>query len=131
MTPALTLTVTYGSRPNAKVDAYVPAGAQGKHPTILVFHGGGIVSGDRGQNPIFPYWLADASLEKGWVFLSAGYSLLPKHTGYDILDDVQRRTNRFSQVGGEEVVPSTMARKILLHVAYTWGPRFAGIEGRE
>ncbi|KAH8917901.1 alpha/beta-hydrolase [Atractiella rhizophila] len=89
MTPPPTFTSTYGSRPNSKVDVYLPSAAQGKLPTVLFFHGGGIVTGDRGQNPIFSYWLADGTLEKGWVFLSAGYSLLPKHTGYDILDDVQ------------------------------------------
>ncbi|EIN14616.1 alpha/beta-hydrolase [Punctularia strigosozonata HHB-11173 SS5] len=84
------ITVTYSRADglDIKLDVYVPEGVSGSAPAVLFFHGGGLASGDR-RDLWFPSWLKDASLERGWCFLSADHRLLVPFTAHDILADVR------------------------------------------
>lgn len=59
-----------------RLDFYPAASTSGGHaPCVLVLHGGGWDSGDRGQFPEFNRWLAG----EGYAVASLDYRLAPKH----------------------------------------------------
>ncbi|TEB40197.1 alpha/beta-hydrolase [Coprinellus micaceus] len=55
-------------------------------PAVLFFHGGGLTVGNR--TSWFPYWMQKRFTEKGYLFMSADYRLLPPSTGREIVEDV-------------------------------------------
>jgi len=96
MSATIPVTVTLDYSARHKLDIYLPApDAQvqaskvGGLPTVIFFHGGGLVFGTREQNFIFPYWLLEQTLAEGWAFISADYSKLPAYTAHDMIDDVR------------------------------------------
>ncbi|MCB1228055.1 MAG: alpha/beta hydrolase [Verrucomicrobiales bacterium] len=54
------------------LDVYAPANAKGL-PVVFWIHGGGWVTGDKGDVALKPEWFMD----KGFVFVSTNYRLLP------------------------------------------------------
>src|SRR4051794_37416325 len=67
--------ITYGD-PNDKfqmLDVYAPTGAKNL-PVIFWIHGGGWQAGDKAEVRLKP----QAFVEKGFVFVSINYRLLPK-----------------------------------------------------
>ena len=71
--------------PRQKVDIYAPEGA--KHlPVVFWIHGGGWQAGDRTNIQAKPQAFAD----KGFVFVSTGYRLLPDVDMGTIIRDVAR-----------------------------------------
>src|SRR5881394_4507355 len=58
--------------PRQRVDIYAPAGAKNL-PVVFWIHGGGWQAGDRTNVQVKPQAFAD----KGFVFVSTGYRLLP------------------------------------------------------
>ncbi len=69
-----------------KLDLYRPDNSPGKHPTVLLIHGGGWIFGDKGQYKSLAQELAKA----GYVAVSLNYRLSPKFHFPAALDDVQR-----------------------------------------
>ncbi|KAJ0416830.1 Alpha/Beta hydrolase protein [Aspergillus carlsbadensis] len=61
----------------------------GQRPTIIRFHGGGLIMGDSLYPQFWPQWLSDLALEHGAVIVSPNYRLLPEATGLDIYDDLE------------------------------------------
>ncbi|KAJ6584036.1 Alpha/Beta hydrolase protein [Mycena vulgaris] len=56
-------------------------------PTVVYFHGGGLTVGNR--TSWFPTWMKERIVAAGCVFISADYSLLPRATVHDIIDDIK------------------------------------------
>ncbi|NBR85543.1 MAG: hypothetical protein EBT61_08555 [Verrucomicrobia bacterium] len=79
--------VPYGdpANPRQKVDIYSPAGAKGL-PVIFWIHGGGWQGGDRTLIQLKP----QAFVEKGFVFVSTGYRLLPEVDMVTIFRDIAK-----------------------------------------
>lgn len=77
--------VPYGdpANPRQKVDIYAPAGAKNL-PVIFWIHGGGWQAGDRTSIQLKP----QAFVDKGFVFVSTGYRLLPEVDMVTIFRDV-------------------------------------------
>src|SRR2546425_11975307 len=71
--------------PRQKVDIYAPDGAKNL-PVVFRIHGGGWQSGDRTNIQIKPRFFAD----KGFVFVSTGYRLLPDVDMGTIIRDVAK-----------------------------------------
>src|SRR5690349_1842504 len=57
---------------NRMLDVYAPAGAKGA-PVVFWIHGGGWQAGDKSDVKLKPQWFMD----KGFVFVSVNYRLLP------------------------------------------------------
>src|SRR2546429_4178327 len=55
-----------------KLDIYAPEGAKNL-PVVFWIHGGGWQTGDKSDGPLKP----QAVVERGFVFVSTGYRLLP------------------------------------------------------
>ena len=68
-----------------KLDAYVPENSPGKHPAIIMIHGGGWFAGDKAQYKPWAQELAKA----GYVAFSINYRLSPRFQYPAALDDVQ------------------------------------------
>jgi arylformamidase len=68
-----------------KLDIYAPEGATNL-PVVFWIHGGGWQTGDRGSVQLKP----KAFLEKGFVFVSTGYRLLPTVEMVDIFRDIAK-----------------------------------------
>ena len=85
--PALTVTrdVRYTDSTHARhvLDIYAPAGANNL-PVVFWIHGGGWQAGDKGEVKLKPQIFA----ERGFVFVSANYRLLPHVPMGDIIRDV-------------------------------------------
>lgn len=64
--------VPYGGKERQKVDVYAPIAAQNL-PVVFWIHGGGWQLGDKTSVQLKP----QAFVEKGFVFVSTGYQLLP------------------------------------------------------
>jgi len=87
-------TTTY-ARPGGeelKLDVWRPpdnvagdAGVEGGRPAVIVVHGGGWRSGDRGEFPRWNAWLAD----KGYVVFDIDYRLSPPPSWQDAPGDVR------------------------------------------
>ena len=72
---------------NLPLDFYVPgnhAGGRGR-PCVIVVHGGGWNSGDRGQIPHFNHWLAS----RGYAVAAISYRLAPHHVWPAQREDLQ------------------------------------------
>ncbi|KAF6754748.1 Alpha/Beta hydrolase protein [Ephemerocybe angulata] len=73
------------------IDVWAPKSASpiggDKRPAFVFFHGGGLAVGAR--NVWIPEWLFTRLTNKGYLFISADYRLIPPCTGYDIRDDVK------------------------------------------
>ena len=103
-----------GVDPNLlSLDIYVPDGADGSNPVLIMYHGGSFVSGDKALDgvvhPKMDYYTA-----RGWIFLSANYRLtnedLPlghpdQVTHPDHIEDIARSIawtiNNISSFGGD------------------------------
>lgn len=79
--------VPYGdpANPRQKVDIYAPAGAKNL-PVVFWIHGGGWQVGDRLAIQIKP----QAFVDKGFVFVSTGYRLLPEVDMVTIFRDIAK-----------------------------------------
>ena len=73
------------ANPRQMVDVYAPAGAKGL-PVVFWIHGGGWQGGDRTLIQLKP----QAFVEKGFVFISAGYRLLPEVDMVTIFRDIAK-----------------------------------------
>src|SRR5436309_4198744 len=71
--------------PRQKVDIYAPEGAKNL-PVVFWIHGGGWQAGDRTNIQVKP----QAFVDKGFVFVSTGYRLLPNVDMGTIIRDVAR-----------------------------------------
>lgn len=71
--------------PRQKLDIYAPEGARGL-PVVFWIHGGGWQAGDRKSVQIKPA----AFVDKGFVFVSTGYRLLPNVEMVEIFRDVAK-----------------------------------------
>ncbi|ODN77086.1 hypothetical protein L202_05623 [Cryptococcus amylolentus CBS 6039] len=82
-------TFVYDPKHDTKLDAYLPTkyGVHGKVPTLVHFHGGGIVTGSRNDGFFIPF-LREELPAKGILVISADYRLLLPSTADDILQDV-------------------------------------------
>ncbi|MBL8849265.1 MAG: alpha/beta hydrolase [Planctomycetaceae bacterium] len=82
--------IAYGSDPLQTVDVYLPAGVEGRLPTVVYIHGGGWREGDKreGVNRVGSF--APVLVEQGFVAVACNYRLLPKDTYPAQVDDVQR-----------------------------------------
>ncbi|CEK15284.1 esterase/lipase [Chthonomonas calidirosea] len=80
--------VPYGEVDGVKLlmDVYLPKTASGKHPGIVLVHGGGWVGGDK----VFYANIGKAFAEQGYDAFSVNYRLAPKFHYPAQLDDVQR-----------------------------------------
>ncbi|KAL4926182.1 uncharacterized protein BDV17DRAFT_270205 [Aspergillus undulatus] len=61
----------------------------GKRPTILRFHGGGLLMGDSLFPDFWSHWLSDLALLHHAVIISPNYRLLPQATGLEIWSDIE------------------------------------------
>jgi arylformamidase len=71
--------------PREKLDIYAPEGATNL-PVVFWIHGGGWQTGDRTSVQLKP----KAFVEKGFVFVSTGYRLLPNVEMIDIFRDIAK-----------------------------------------
>ncbi|KAG9104414.1 hypothetical protein FRC06_002649 [Ceratobasidium sp. 370] len=67
-------------------DVYLPEPTGNELPVPAVLYWHGLSCGDR--RSYLPVWLIAKLLDKGYVFVSADYRLLPPCTGHDMLQDV-------------------------------------------
>lgn len=86
--PALIVTrdvryVAESTHPRHVLDIHAPAGAKGL-PVMFWIHGGGWQAGDKGEVKAKPALFT----ERGFVFVSTNYRLLPQATMGDIIRDV-------------------------------------------
>ncbi|KAF8539009.1 Alpha/Beta hydrolase protein, partial [Trichophaea hybrida] len=78
------------------VDVHLPLNDPGwPRPTVLFFHGGGLLYGNR---VFFLRGLCDDCTEKGWVFLTYDYRKLVPFTGHDILADLNALFSHYHTV---------------------------------
>jgi acetyl esterase/lipase len=83
-----------------RVDVYAPEGAHNL-PVVFWIHGGGWQTGDRTSVQLKP----TAFVQKGFVFVSTGYRLLPNVEMVDIFHDIARSLHwvhdHISEFGGD------------------------------
>lgn len=77
--------VPYGDQERHKLDIYAPPGAKGL-PVLFWIHGGGWQAGDKSSVQLKPQWF----VEKGFVFVSTNYRLLPNVDMVTIFRDVAK-----------------------------------------
>ena len=79
--------VPYGdpANPRLKVDIYAPSGAKNL-PVVFWIHGGGWQAGDRTAIQLKP----QAFVDKGFVFVSTGYRLLPEVDMVTLFRDIAK-----------------------------------------
>lgn len=77
--------IVYGDKERQKVDVYAPASAQNL-PVVFWIHGGGWQLGDKTSVQLKP----QAFVEKGFVFVSTGYQLLPSVEMVAIFKDIAK-----------------------------------------
>jgi acetyl esterase/lipase len=91
---------TESADPRQKLDVYAPNGATNL-PVVFWIHGGGWQTGDRTSVQLKP----KAFVEKGFVFISTGYRLLPNVEMIDIFRDVAKSVHwvhdHIAQYGGD------------------------------
>ncbi|KAK5047196.1 hypothetical protein LTR84_006718 [Exophiala bonariae] len=54
-------------------------------PVLIHYHGGFLVFGER--YTFLPEWLAQASVNRGWIFVTPDYRLIPETTAHDSVED--------------------------------------------
>ncbi|KAL4978839.1 Alpha/Beta hydrolase protein [Aspergillus desertorum] len=73
-----------------RVDVLVPqTPARGQRPTIVRFHGGGLVMADSLFVDFWPQWLSDLALHHNAIIVSPNYRFMPQATGLEIYDDIE------------------------------------------
>ncbi|OJJ97803.1 hypothetical protein ASPACDRAFT_45101 [Aspergillus aculeatus ATCC 16872] len=73
-----------------RTDILVPqAPHTGRRPTIIRFHGGGLMIADSLFMAFWSPWLSDLALKHGAVIISPNYRLMPQANGLDILEDIE------------------------------------------
>jgi arylformamidase len=77
--------IPYGSHERQVLDVYAPSGAKGR-PVVFWIHGGGWQVGDKSDVQVKP----KVFVEKGFVFVSTNYRLLPKVDMGTIVHDVAK-----------------------------------------
>lgn len=86
--------------PRQKLDIYAPESG-GNLPVVFWIHGGGWQTGDRTSVQLKP----KAFVEKGFVFVSTGYRLLPNVEMMDIFRDIAKSVHwvrdHIAQYGGD------------------------------
>ncbi|HYV30487.1 MAG TPA: alpha/beta hydrolase fold domain-containing protein, partial [Candidatus Binatia bacterium] len=91
---------TESADPRQKLDIYAPEGAANL-PVVFWIHGGGWQAGDRTSVQLKP----KAFVEKGLVFVSTGYRLLPNVEMIDIFHDIAKSVHwvhdHIAQYGGD------------------------------
>ncbi|GEM_PF-198707 len=91
---------TESADPRQKLDIYAPEGANNL-PVVFWIHGGGWQAGDRTSVQLKP----QAFVEKGFVFVSTGYRLLPQVEMIDIFRDIAKSIHwvhdHIAQYGGD------------------------------
>jgi acetyl esterase/lipase len=91
---------TDSADPRQKLDIYAPEGATNM-PVVFWIHGGGWQTGDRASVQLKP----KAFAEKGFVFVSTGYRLLPNVEMIDIFRDLAKSVHwvhdHIAQYGGD------------------------------
>ncbi|PRP84897.1 hypothetical protein PROFUN_07551 [Planoprotostelium fungivorum] len=70
------------------LDLFIPTDVKGNRPLVVFYHGGGLVCGSK-KDFIFPQWLLDRSLSRGYFFVTADHRLLAPATAHDIVEDVK------------------------------------------
>jgi acetyl esterase/lipase len=78
-------TFAYGDHERHVLDVYAPKGAKGL-PVVFWIHGGGWQAGDKSDVQLKPTWF----VEKGFVFVSINYRLLPAVDMGTIVRDVAK-----------------------------------------
>ncbi|MBI5802746.1 MAG: alpha/beta hydrolase [Verrucomicrobia bacterium] len=73
------------ANPRQKVDVHAPVGAKGL-PVVFWIHGGGWQGGDRTATQLKP----QAFVDKGFIFVSTGYRLLPEVDMVTIFRDIAK-----------------------------------------
>ncbi|KAH6971059.1 Alpha/Beta hydrolase protein [Ilyonectria sp. MPI-CAGE-AT-0026] len=58
-------------------------------PLVVRWHGGGLVTGERDDEPYFPTWVINLAALHSTIIGSFDYRLLPESTGLDTLSDLQ------------------------------------------
>ncbi|KAF3050933.1 hypothetical protein E8E11_008701 [Didymella keratinophila] len=61
----------------------------GKHPILVKFHGGGLVTGDCIYAPWFAAYFIPFTHRANAIVVSPNYRLVPEHTGAEILEDLR------------------------------------------
>ena len=91
---------TESGEPRQELDVYAPENAT-KQPVVFWIHGGGWQTGDRTSVQLKP----KAFVEKGFVFVSTGYRLLPQVEMIDIFHDIAKSMHwvheHIAQYGGD------------------------------
>lgn len=77
--------IPYGDQERHKLDIYAPPGAKNL-PVVFWVHGGGWQAGDKSSVQLKPQWF----VEKGFVFVSTNYRLLPNVDMVTIFRDVAK-----------------------------------------
>ncbi|RDW92725.1 uncharacterized protein DSM5745_00047 [Aspergillus mulundensis] len=73
-----------------RVDVLVPqTPATAERPTIVRFHGGGLVMADSLYHDFWPQWLSDLALSHNAIIVSPNYRLMPQATSLEIYDDIE------------------------------------------
>jgi len=75
--------VPYGDHPSQIADVFYPPGASAMSPVFVFLHGGGFSEG----HPDHYGFLAGPFIERGVIFVSAGYRLAPEASLEDSIDD--------------------------------------------
>jgi arylformamidase len=79
--------LAYGSDPAQRLDVYRPTDRKASGPILIMVHGGGWRRGDKGGTSMVGnkvrHWV-----EKGWVFVSINYRLVPQVTPVQQVDDL-------------------------------------------
>lgn len=78
------------------LDLYTPAEGEG-HPVVLWIHGGGWQAGDKADVQAKP----EAFVDRGFVFVSAGYRLLPEVTIGEMAGDLAKALRWVHDHAGE------------------------------
>ncbi|TFY51983.1 hypothetical protein EVJ58_g10268 [Rhodofomes roseus] len=65
-----------------------PSPTSGTLSAIIYMHGGGLESGAR-RDLLFPEWLRESSLRRGFIFIAADHRLLYASTAFDISEDMK------------------------------------------
>jgi acetyl esterase/lipase len=80
--------VAYGADARQRMDVYLPQRASGA-PVIFMVHGGGWRTGDKGARSVIDNKVA-RWVARGFIFVSAGYRMLPDTAPLDQARDVAR-----------------------------------------
>lgn len=82
--------IAYGSDPLQRMDVYLPLDQHsqaGARPVIVMVHGGAWRIGDKANRSVVDNKLAHWQ-DKGWIFISVNYRLLPNASVYQQTEDI-------------------------------------------